>query len=62
MNLFFMVDEQTDSLDADTVKHRLDIVHDALWNPHQPWPSDKWIGGEVTCECVCVHLLMKVAT
>ena len=50
MNLFFMVDEQTDSLGADTVKHRLDIVRDALWNPHQPWPSDEWIGGEVTCE------------
>ena len=50
MNLFFMIDEQTDGLDADTVKHRLDIVRDALRNPHQPRPSGEWIGGEVARE------------
>jgi hypothetical protein len=47
MNLFFMIDEQTDGLDADIVKQMLDIVRDALRNPHQPRPSDEWIGGEV---------------
>lgn len=50
MNLFFMIDVQTDDEDARTARQMLDIVRDALMNPQKPRPSGEWIGGEVSRE------------
>ncbi|KAJ7637775.1 terpenoid synthase [Mycena rosella] len=41
MNLFFLIDEHFDKIQADTVMH-------ALRNPHMVRPHGEWIGGEVT--------------
>lgn len=52
MNLFFVIDEHSDIVDADMAKVQADTVMDALRNPHAPRPSGEWIGGEVARQLV----------
>ncbi|KAJ7183749.1 isoprenoid synthase domain-containing protein [Mycena filopes] len=48
MNLFFVIDEYTDVEDAATVREMVDVVIDALNNPHQPRLVGEIILGEAT--------------
>ncbi|KAJ7186375.1 isoprenoid synthase domain-containing protein [Mycena filopes] len=48
MNLFFVIDEYTDVEDAATVRGMVDVVIDALNNPHKPRPVGELILGEAT--------------
>ncbi|KAH8101904.1 terpenoid synthase [Cristinia sonorae] len=47
MNLFFIVDEYTDVEPAPVVREMVDVVIDALNNPHKPRPEGEIILGEV---------------
>ncbi|KAF9525604.1 terpenoid synthase [Crepidotus variabilis] len=47
MNLFFVVDEHTDAMDPRSVQDWVNIVIDALHNPHKPRPEGEPIVGEV---------------
>jgi len=47
MNLFFVIDEHTDVATTETVQSQVDIIMDALHNPHTLRPKNEWIGGEV---------------
>jgi Delta6-protoilludene synthase len=47
MNLFFVVDEHTDAMDAASVQEWIDIVIDALNNPFKPRPAGEPIVGEI---------------
>ena len=46
MNLFFLIDEHTDTGDPETVQTQANIVMDAIRNPSIPRPQDEWIGGK----------------
>ncbi|CCM04069.1 uncharacterized protein FIBRA_06228 [Fibroporia radiculosa] len=48
MNVFFVIDEYTDVEDADSCRMMVDIVIDALNNPHKPRPDGEILLGEVT--------------
>ncbi|KAG2136537.1 terpenoid synthase [Suillus bovinus] len=48
MNLFFLVEECTDSEDEAVTKKMADIVFDALHNPHKIRPEGEYVLGEVT--------------
>ncbi|EIN06625.1 terpenoid synthase [Punctularia strigosozonata HHB-11173 SS5] len=48
INLFFVVDEVSDLQSADVIHRQVDIVLDALRNPHKPCPAGEWVGGEIT--------------
>ncbi|KAJ3563357.1 hypothetical protein NP233_g8992 [Leucocoprinus birnbaumii] len=60
MNLFFVVDEYTDVEPAPVVREMVDIVIDALNNPHKPRPEGEIILGKVAQEFW--QLGMKTAT
>ncbi|CAA7261880.1 unnamed protein product [Cyclocybe aegerita] len=47
MNLFFVVDEHTDAMDARSVQDWVDIVVDALHHPHTPRPAGEPKVGEI---------------
>lgn len=47
MNLFFVVDEYTDVESAPVVREMVDIVIDALNNPHKPRPEGELVLGQV---------------
>jgi hypothetical protein len=47
MNLSFLVDEYTDVESAPVVREMMDIVIDALNNPHKPRPEGEMLLGEV---------------
>ncbi len=47
MNLFFIFDEHSDRCEPDEVWDQVDIIMDALRNPHVPRPEREWIGGEI---------------
>ncbi|EIM82223.1 terpenoid synthase [Stereum hirsutum FP-91666 SS1] len=47
MNLFFVIDEHSDTHGEETVRKMKDVVMDAIRNPHKPRPNDEWIGGEI---------------
>ncbi|KAG2050379.1 terpenoid synthase [Suillus hirtellus] len=47
MNLFFIVDEYTDMENEAVTKERVDIVLDALHNPHKIRPEGECIIGEI---------------
>jgi hypothetical protein len=47
MNLFFVVDEYTDVEPAPVVRGMVDIVIDALNNPHRPRPEGEILLGLV---------------
>ncbi|CCM04071.1 uncharacterized protein FIBRA_06230 [Fibroporia radiculosa] len=47
MNLFFVIDEYTDVEDATTCREMVDIVIDALHDPHKPRPQGEVLLGEV---------------
>ncbi|KAG2048853.1 terpenoid synthase [Suillus hirtellus] len=47
MNLFFIVEEYTDMENEAVTKERVDIVFDALTNPHKIRPEGKCILGEI---------------
>jgi Delta6-protoilludene synthase len=48
MCLFFLIDEYTDLVDEIEARKLVDIVMDALRDPHKPRPEGEWVGGEVT--------------
>ncbi|KAL5482772.1 STS14 [Sanghuangporus weigelae] len=48
MNLFFVIDEYTDVEPQPVVREMVDIVIDALENPHKPRPQSEVILGEIT--------------
>ncbi|KAJ7834050.1 isoprenoid synthase domain-containing protein [Mycena olivaceomarginata] len=48
MNVFFVIDEYTDVESADVVREMVDIVIDAMNNPHKLRPKDEILLGEVT--------------
>jgi hypothetical protein len=48
MNVFFVVDEYTDVESAPVVREMVDIVIDAMNNPHKPRPEGEILLGEVT--------------
>jgi len=52
MNLFFVVDEYTDLQPASVVRSTIDIVLDALANPHNERPDGEILLGQVVKECV----------
>jgi hypothetical protein len=52
MNLFFVVDEYTDVEPASVVRGMVDVVVDALKNPHKPRPQGEVILGQVAKEYV----------
>ncbi|GJJ07727.1 hypothetical protein Clacol_001932 [Clathrus columnatus] len=46
--LLFLIDEHTDCVDAGTARTRVDIIMNAIRNPHIPRPqNEEWVGGEV---------------
>ncbi|PCH36903.1 terpenoid synthase [Wolfiporia cocos MD-104 SS10] len=47
MNLFFVVDEYTDVESAPVVREMVDVVIDALNNPHTPRPQGEILLGEI---------------
>ena len=47
MNLFFVVDEYTDVEPEPVVREMVNIVIDALNNPHKPRPEGENILGEI---------------
>lgn len=47
MNLFFVVDEYTDVEPEPVVREMVNIVIDALNNPHKPRPEGEILLGEV---------------
>lgn len=52
MNLFFVIDEHSDTHGEETVRKMKDVVMDAIRNPHKPRPNDEWIGGEIARQFV----------
>ncbi|KZT23360.1 terpenoid synthase [Neolentinus lepideus HHB14362 ss-1] len=50
MNLFFVVDEYTDVEPAPVVREMVDVVIDALNNPHKPRPEGEILLGQVAKE------------
>ena len=48
MNLFFVYDEHSDAMDADSVRVWAGIIMDALRNPDKPRPKGEPIVGEIT--------------
>ena len=48
MNVFFVIDEYTDVEPQPVVREMVDIVIDALHNPHKPRPKGEVILGELT--------------
>ncbi|KAI0291779.1 terpenoid synthase [Multifurca ochricompacta] len=48
MAVFFLFDEYSDVADEDEVQEMVNIIMDALRNPHTPRPEGEWIIGEVT--------------
>ncbi|EJC98835.1 terpenoid synthase [Fomitiporia mediterranea MF3/22] len=48
MNVFFVIDEYTDVEPEPVVRNMVDIVIDALKNPHKPRPKGEVILGEIT--------------
>ncbi|GJJ08052.1 hypothetical protein Clacol_002259 [Clathrus columnatus] len=49
MYLFLVIDEYTDRADPGTARTQVDIIMDAIRNPHNPRPNNgEWIGGEIT--------------
>lgn len=50
MNLFFVVDEYTDVESAAVTRQMVDIVIDALNNPHKPRPEGEILLGQVAKE------------
>jgi hypothetical protein len=48
MNLFFVYDEHSDAMDADSVRVWAGIIMDALRNPLRPRPKGEPIVGEIT--------------
>jgi hypothetical protein len=57
MNLFFVVDEYTDVESAPVVREMVDIVIDALCNPHTPRPEGEIVLGRVAKEQVSLSSL-----
>lgn len=52
MNLFFVIDEYTDVESAPVVREMVDVVIDALNNPHRARPEGEILLGQVAKECV----------
>lgn len=50
MNLFFVIDEYTDVEPAPVVRGMVDIIIDALNNPHKPRPEGEILLGKVAQE------------
>lgn len=50
MNLFFVVDEYTDVEPEPVVREMVDVVIDALNNPHKPRPEGEILLGRVAQE------------
>ena len=48
MHLFFVIDEYTDVEPENVVKEMVDIIKDALTDPHKSRPGDETILGEMT--------------
>jgi len=48
MNLFFVIDEYTDIETAASCRKIVDIMIDALENPHKPRPEGEVLLGEIT--------------
>jgi Delta6-protoilludene synthase len=48
MILYYVIDEYTDVEPKEVVKEILDIVKDALLNPHKPRPEGEHLLGELT--------------
>ncbi|KZV73706.1 terpenoid synthase [Peniophora sp. CONT] len=48
MALFFFFDDSSDVVSPEEVLVMVDVMMDALRNPHKSRPVDEWIGGEVT--------------
>lgn len=58
MNFFFVVDEYTDVESVEVVREMVDVVIDALNNPHKPRPRGEIILGEIARQCVVTILTM----
>ncbi|KAF4575314.1 terpene cyclase [Pleurotus pulmonarius] len=47
MNFLFCIDEHTDPSTTDAARSQVDIMMDAIRNPHKPRPSGEWVIGEM---------------
>lgn len=52
MNFFFVIDEYTDVEPANVVREIVDVVIDALNNPHKTRPSGEILLGEMARQYV----------
>lgn len=59
MNVFFVIDEYTDVEGAEVVTEIVNIVIDALKNPHKPRPRDEIVLGEITRQYGFCTFLMQ---
>jgi hypothetical protein len=50
MNLFFVIDEESDLADEQLARYQADCIMDALHNPYKPRPPGEWVGGRITQE------------
>ena len=50
MNLFFLIDEYTDVKSAPVVQEMIDVVIDALHNPHKTRPEGEVVLGKAAKE------------
>lgn len=50
MNLFFVIDEESDRADEHEARYQADCVMDALRNPYKERPVGEWVGGQITRE------------
>ncbi|KAM7192315.1 terpene cyclase [Naviculisporaceae sp. PSN 640] len=50
MNLFFVIDDESDRADEYEARYQADCVMDALRNPYNPRPVGEWAGGRITQE------------
>jgi len=58
MNLFFLIDDCTDTVNAAVTKELVDITIDALQNPHKVRPKGESILGEIARQSVSQNYLI----
>jgi len=58
MNFFFVIEEYTDGKPALVVRERIDIIIDALKDPHKPRPQDEHLLGQIAKEFVVYYTVL----
>jgi len=57
-----MIDETSEVAEVGDILKQMDIVMDALRNPHKPRPEGEWVVGEVVRQWVFCHLIFNIGT